>query len=49
MPLQARKAHASVGQVHWGLDFRGISVGDVSAPVEFCKRENMTKGHLGQP
>lgn len=41
---KAKTAHGSVGQVHWGLDFRGISVGDASAPVEFCKTENMTKG-----
>lgn len=38
------EAHGSVGQVHWGLDFRGISVGKVSAPTLFCKKENMTKG-----
>mmetsp|Transcript_113431 Transcript_113431/g.315860 ORF Transcript_113431/g.315860 Transcript_113431/m.315860 type:complete len:516 (-) Transcript_113431:111-1658(-) len=29
-------ALGSVGQVHWGLDFRGISVGNASAPVVFC-------------
>jgi hypothetical protein len=38
-------AHASIGKVHWGLDFRGISVGDDKyAPVQFCKPGNMTKG-----
>merc|ERR1719201_575593 len=37
-------AHASVGKVHWGLDFRGISVGDKEAPVQFCQPGNMTKG-----
>lgn len=26
----------SVGSMHWGLDFRGISVGNTTAPVSFC-------------
>jgi len=41
---KVKNAHGSIGQVHWGLDFRGISVGSYSAPVEFCKPDNMTKG-----
>jgi len=41
---KVKNAHASIGQVHWGLDFRGISVGDLHAEVQFCKPDNMTKG-----
>lgn len=41
---KAKNAHGSVGQVHWGLDFRGISVGSVTAEVKFCSPENVTKG-----
>jgi len=37
-------SHASIGQVHWGLDFRGISVGNYDAPVKFCKASEMGKG-----
>jgi len=37
-------SHASIGQVHWGLDFRGISVGKYDAPVKFCKASEMGKG-----
>merc|ERR1719215_1851208 len=36
-------ALGSIGEVHWGLDFRGITVGSVSASVSFCVSENMTK------
>lgn len=35
---------ASVGKLHWGLDFRGISVGDSNAAVQFCSKDSMTKG-----
>jgi len=33
-----KQAHpmGSVGVTHWGLDFRGISVGDAAQPVQFC-------------
>jgi hypothetical protein len=34
----------SVGKVHWGLDFRGISVGEASAAVTFCDAKSMKKG-----
>ncbi|CAE8617859.1 unnamed protein product [Polarella glacialis] len=27
---------ASVGEMHWGLDFQGISIGKKSDPVKFC-------------
>jgi len=37
-------SHASIGQVHWGLDFRGISVGNIAAPVKFCKTSEMGTG-----
>lgn len=29
-------ALGSIGQFHWGLDFRGISVGSETTPVAFC-------------
>lgn len=35
---------SSVGKFHWGLDFRGISIGDTVAPLSFCSAENMTNG-----
>jgi hypothetical protein len=43
---KAQLSHGSVGKVHWGLDFRGISVGNGnhSADVKICTGENMTKG-----
>jgi hypothetical protein len=37
-------AMGSVGQMHWGMDFRGFSVGDVSAPVAFCTSDSMLPG-----
>jgi len=40
---KAQSAHGSVGEVHWGLDFRGISVGNVSTPVSFCGSKNMSE------
>jgi len=45
---KVKGSHGSVGQVHWGLDFRGISVGggNKSEPVSvgICSDKNMTKG-----
>lgn len=37
-------AHGSIGKEHWGLDFRGVSVGSKSVPVEFCSSKNLTNG-----
>jgi len=34
----------SVGQVHWGLRFAGVSVGVASAPVRFCSRKALRPG-----
>mmetsp|Transcript_62994 Transcript_62994/g.150041 ORF Transcript_62994/g.150041 Transcript_62994/m.150041 type:complete len:570 (+) Transcript_62994:150-1859(+) len=34
----------SVGKLHWGLDFRGIKIGDATEPMAFCQPENMTEG-----
>jgi len=31
----------SVGKLHWGVDFRGISVGDIHADVVVCTGDNM--------
>jgi len=33
---EERGALGSIGQFHWGLDFRGISVGAETEPVAFC-------------
>lgn len=42
---ESERPMGSVGQLHWGLDFRGISVGDAAQPVKFCskssKKDNM--------
>jgi len=32
----------SVGKFHWGLDFRGISLGDKNVPLSICSAANMT-------
>lgn len=34
----------SVGRMHWGLDFRGISIGDDKQPVAFCTPEEKQPG-----
>jgi len=41
---KAEVSHGSVGEVHWGLEFRGISVGNTSAPVTFCDPKSLKKG-----
>jgi len=41
---KAKSGHGSIGQVHWGLDFHGISVGNKWAPVKFCKPSERKKG-----
>jgi len=33
----------SVGKLHWGVDFRGISIGDIHSDVVVCKGENMSE------
>eukprot|EP00913_Durusdinium_trenchii_P032122 g30080.t1 len=30
----------SVGKLHWGLDFRGITVGDSTEPLDFCQEQS---------
>mmetsp|Transcript_90718 Transcript_90718/g.283683 ORF Transcript_90718/g.283683 Transcript_90718/m.283683 type:complete len:556 (-) Transcript_90718:35-1702(-) len=37
-------AHGGIGSFHWGLDFRGISVGDKPLPVHFCSPDKMRHG-----
>eukprot|EP00971_Amphidinium_carterae_P059198 1170412-Amphidinium_carterae.1 len=32
----------SVGKLHWGVDFRGISVGDIHADVVVCTGDAQT-------
>lgn len=34
----------SVGEMHWGLDFQGISVGDESSPAFFCLPQDKKPG-----
>jgi len=41
---QKEDALGSIGEFHWGLDFRGITVGDRQVPVKMCSLENMTEG-----
>mmetsp|Transcript_63644 Transcript_63644/g.163832 ORF Transcript_63644/g.163832 Transcript_63644/m.163832 type:complete len:557 (-) Transcript_63644:178-1848(-) len=44
--LPEATAHDNLGQMHWGLDFRGVSIGNETAPVIFCdpskKEKNQT-------
>jgi len=47
-PPKAKHTLASVGTVHWGLDFQGISVGNVSAPVKFCSPSSQEEFKDGQ-
>mmetsp|Transcript_57426 Transcript_57426/g.101925 ORF Transcript_57426/g.101925 Transcript_57426/m.101925 type:complete len:491 (+) Transcript_57426:93-1565(+) len=37
-------ALANIGKLHWGLDFRGISVGAASNPVAVCDPANKDQG-----
>jgi len=38
-------SHGGMGTAHWGVDFRGISVGDATAtPVDFCRDSDMAEG-----
>eukprot|EP00929_Paragymnodinium_shiwhaense_P054063 TRINITY_DN27098_c0_g1_i1.p1 TRINITY_DN27098_c0_g1~~TRINITY_DN27098_c0_g1_i1.p1 ORF type:complete len:474 (-),score=74.65 TRINITY_DN27098_c0_g1_i1:83-1504(-) len=41
---EASEPLRSTGQVHWGLDFYGVSVGSRSTDVKFCRPEDMKKG-----
>lgn len=38
---QAQKSFPSVGIEHWGVDFRGVSVGNKSVPAQFCNTSTM--------
>jgi len=52
-PPKAKEELASVGTVHWGLDFQGISIGNTSVPVRFCspssKKDGQTSACGGIP
>jgi len=37
-------AHGGVGAFHWGVDFRGVSVGDKPLPANFCSPDKMRPG-----
>jgi len=39
-----KEAHGSVGAQHWGLDFRGISIGNAEFPLHFCSTQSMRPG-----
>jgi hypothetical protein len=44
-PAPQEKAHGSIGQAHWGLDFRGVSVGNHSVGAAFfCNGTNLEPG-----
>lgn len=43
MALQ-QKAMGSVGALHWGLDFQGVSVGNANHKVLFCSPESKKPG-----
>jgi len=38
------RSHGGMGTAHWGLGFHGISVGNETASVEFCKDSDMKTG-----
>merc|ERR1719453_769305 len=38
---KADLVHGNIGQAHWGLNFRGISVHNDTAPALFCQEESM--------
>merc|ERR1719265_1461021 len=40
----AKNALGSIGTFHWGLDFRGITVGNSSSQLEICQEKDMAKG-----
>lgn len=40
---QRTGAMGSVGKLHWGLDFQGISVGGLDMPVKFCSPKDKSK------
>lgn len=43
-PLE--KPMGNIGQIHWGLDLQGMSVGNVSAGVLFCDPATKKKGMM---
>lgn len=43
-PPKAENVLASVGTVHWGLDFQGVSVGNSSVPAKFCSPASKKDG-----
>jgi hypothetical protein len=43
-PPKAKSALASVGTVHWGVDFQGISIGNTSVPAKFCSPTSKKDG-----
>jgi len=36
----------NIGKFHWGLDLQGLTIGNQTAMLNFCSKENMTKGQL---
>jgi hypothetical protein len=44
-PPLGNTSHGGMGTAHWGVDFRGISIGhEHAAPVEFCRPSQMVQG-----
>merc|ERR1719291_1383148 len=44
-PPLGKTSHGGMGTAHWGVDFRGISIGhEKAAPVEFCRPSQMVQG-----
>jgi hypothetical protein len=45
-PPKPANSLISVGTMHWGLDFGGISVGNASMPVKFCSPDSKKAGQM---
>merc|ERR1712224_49766 len=43
---KVKDALTSVGTVHWGLDFQGITIGEKSLPLKICSPKSKKKGQV---
>jgi len=43
---KAKDALTSIGTVHWGLDFQGITIGEKKVPVKVCSPESKKEGQI---
>jgi len=43
---KAKDALTSIGTVHWGLDFQGITIGKKKVPLKVCSPESKKEGQI---